>query len=286
MKPHTCEIVREIINKTNCPERPKQPGNPGYSWILVVRLLVYAIIKGVYSNKGLHTHLTNNPDIAKQLGFTKIPNRTTISRWRRKHWILTKVIKALGLLVQKLIPSSLVIPDSTPIEDKTDPDAKKGKTSRGWFEGFKIHFVSNQLRIPLNAKFTTGNIQDTNQLPELIDGLTGTYLPADKGYDSEANRQQCKKQGITPVIARNKRRLKQKPKRPRYYLIYKKFRYLIEQANSLLKTEILKRYWYNVKGFDKKATLVLTGILAIQVMGVYGLLNGIENPLRISLYRY
>ena len=53
-----------------------------------------------------------------------------------------------------------------------------------------------------------------------------------------------------------------------------------------VKREILQRYWEKVKGFDRKATLVYSTVVAIQVMAIDALLNGIESLFRISSYRY
>lgn len=113
----------------------------------------------------------------------------------------------------------------------------------------------------------------------------GLFLLADKGYDSKKNTEICKRNGITPVIARNKRRSKLKPKRPRYYILLKKFRYLIEQSNSLLKKEILQGYWIKVKGFNRKAALVYSGIIVIQVMGINTLINDNMELLKLGKYR-
>ena len=50
--------------------------------------------------------------------------------------------------------------------------------------------------------------------------------------------------------------------------------------------EVLQRYWEKVKGFDRKATLVYSAVVTIQVMAIDALLNGIESLFRISSYRY
>jgi len=278
--------VSSLINKSTCPERPNQRGYPGYSWILVARILIYAAIRGFHNNSAIVVHLKNNPDIAKALGFETIPHRTTISRWRRRWWILTEVIEKLGGMVQKLVPTTLLIVDSAPIPDENDPDARKGKTSKGWFNGFKIHVSVNQMRIPLKAVFTTGNESDMNFLGRLIHGIIALFLLADKGYDSKVNRLICRSQRIKPIIIKNKRNSKNKPKQPALLILAKKFRFLVEQFNSLLKTETLNEKWYQFKGFAKKATTVYAGVIAVQVMGIYGLQNGEKNPLRISMYRY
>jgi hypothetical protein len=61
--------------------------------------------------------------------------------------------------------------------------AKRGKSSTGWFFGFKAHLVINQQGELINFLFTSGNVADNNQavLKELLGGLTGKCF-GDKGY--------------------------------------------------------------------------------------------------------
>jgi len=59
--------------------------------------------------------------------------------------------------------------------------AKLGKSTKGWFMGFKIHLLSNEKGHLQNVKFTAGNIDDRVPVPELVKNLKG-LLFADKGY--------------------------------------------------------------------------------------------------------
>ena len=64
--------------------------------------------------------------------------------------------------------------------------AKRGKASTGWFYGFKIHLVINELGQIVNFLITTGNVQDNN--PEVLTQLLGDlqgHCYADKGYLSK-----------------------------------------------------------------------------------------------------
>lgn len=107
------------------------------------------------------------------------------------------------------------------------------------------------------------------------------YGLGDAGYDSKANRKAIKLYGGKPVIDKNSRRSKKK-KRCRWLL--KKYRYLIEQVNEILKNDVIQRIWTKIKGYEKKATLVYSGIAAMQVIGIDGLLKGEMFLPRISLY--
>ena len=61
--------------------------------------------------------------------------------------------------------------------------ARTGKSSTGWFFGFKLHAVINQQGQLVVFRITTANIADNNQnlLTQLTDRLKG-FLYGDKGY--------------------------------------------------------------------------------------------------------
>lgn len=59
--------------------------------------------------------------------------------------------------------------------------AERGKTSMGWFFGFKLHLVFNHQREIVALKLTPGNVSDTAPVPELTKDLVGKLF-GDKGY--------------------------------------------------------------------------------------------------------
>jgi hypothetical protein len=63
--------------------------------------------------------------------------------------------------------------------------ARRGKTSVGWFYGFKLHWVINDRGELLAFQVTSGNVDDRAPVPHLIQGLTGKLF-GDKGYISKA----------------------------------------------------------------------------------------------------
>lgn len=141
-------------------------------------------------------------------------------------------------IVMLLIPTKLLVVDSTPLEDYRDKDAKTGFTSRGPFKGFKTHLATNQFGLPLKTIVTTGNKHDSPFFSELIDlNVKDILVLADAGYDSNLNRKVAKKKEMKPVIAKNPRRTKKKFKLSK---VLKKKRYIIEQTNSILKEMLQK----------------------------------------------
>jgi hypothetical protein len=51
-----------------------------------------------------------------------------------------------------------------------------GKTTVGWFYGFKLHLVINDEGELLAFKLTAGNVDDRTPVPELTRGLKGQAL--------------------------------------------------------------------------------------------------------------
>ena len=59
--------------------------------------------------------------------------------------------------------------------------AEKGKTSMGWFFGFKLHMIINDVGQIMAIKITKGNVDDRTPVAELTKKLKGSIY-ADKGY--------------------------------------------------------------------------------------------------------
>jgi transposase len=63
--------------------------------------------------------------------------------------------------------------------------AGRGKTSTGWFFGFKLHLVINDRGELLNVLLTPGNVDDRKPAPKLVRKLFGKVF-GDKGYISQS----------------------------------------------------------------------------------------------------
>ena len=65
-------------------------------------------------------------------------------------------------------------------------DAARGKTSMGWFYGYKLHLVVNRACEIVSARITAGNVADVSMVEELTlsRGLKGKFF-GDRGYISK-----------------------------------------------------------------------------------------------------
>ena len=86
--------------------------------------------------------------------------------------------------------------------------AKRGKTSVGWFYGFKLHVVINHLGELLGIRLTPGNVDDRKPVPSLVKNLWGS-LYGDKGYLSKQLTEVLDGQGLQ-LITKVRKNMKEK----------------------------------------------------------------------------
>jgi hypothetical protein len=112
--------------------------------------------------------------------------------------------------------------------------AQKGKSSTGWFFGFKLHLVVNEKGELLGFNLTAGNIDDRN--PMVIDKITKNIfgkLFGDRGYLSQALFEKLWNRGIQ-LITKIKKNMKNKLM-PYLDKILLRKRAVIESINDVLK---------------------------------------------------
>jgi len=85
--------------------------------------------------------------------------------------------------------------------------AQRGKTSMGWFFGFKLHIIINERGELMNLQVSEGNIYDTKPVKELAKGLKG-YLIGDKGYLSKTLKEDLLKEQDLQLITRIRKDMK------------------------------------------------------------------------------
>ena len=84
--------------------------------------------------------------------------------------------------------------------------AKKGKSSMGWFFGFKLHMLFNTHGDIVNLSITPANVDDRVPVPDLLDGIS-TRLIGDKGYISKKLFNKLFDNGVT-LITKIKKNMK------------------------------------------------------------------------------
>jgi hypothetical protein len=85
-------------------------------------------------------------------------------------------------------------------------DAQRGKTSTGWFYGFKLHLAVNDRGELLACCLTPGNVDDRTPVPDLVKSLRGKLF-GDRGYISAPLTQLLFEQGLH-LITRLRKNMK------------------------------------------------------------------------------
>ena len=86
--------------------------------------------------------------------------------------------------------------------------ARKGKTTKGWFYGLKLHLVINEYGELLSWVLTPGNVNDRVPIFQLLKELFGKLF-GDRGYISQELADQLLEIGIQ-MITKLKKNMKKK----------------------------------------------------------------------------
>jgi transposase len=97
----------------------------------------------------------------------------------------------------------------------------------------KIHIAVDSHGNPIDFEITGGEVHDSKIAGKIIEKVgDATHLIGDKGYDSEAIREQARQAGMNPVIPRKTNSKKPNPEFDSY--LYK-LRHLVENVFARLK---------------------------------------------------
>lgn len=110
--------------------------------------------------------------------------------------------------------------------------AKRGKTTSGWFYGFKLHLIINEKGEILAFQLTPGNISDVSIAQTLSKGIFGKLF-GDKGYISAELAKKLLKQGLE-LFTSIRSNMKQKLMKLTDKILLRK-RSIIETVNDQLK---------------------------------------------------
>lgn len=110
--------------------------------------------------------------------------------------------------------------------------AKRGKTTSGWFYGFKLHLIINDKGEILSFQITPGNTSDVSMVEVLSKGIFGKLF-GDKGYISSKLGKSLLDQGLE-LFTSVRANMKQKLMSWRDKILLRK-RSIIETVNDQLK---------------------------------------------------
>jgi transposase len=123
----------------------------------------------------------------------------------------------------------------------------------------KIHALTDVVGRPFRLILTPGNVADVKAAPVLLEQPTGAqHLLGDKGYDSDALREQLRSEGVAPVIpGRSNRKTPVVLDKERY-----KDRHLVENAFCRIKDFRRVATRYDKLAINFLSTVALAVVLA------------------------
>ncbi len=141
--------------------------------------------------------------------------------------------------------------------------AARGRTSEGWFFGFKLHIVVNDRGELLALRITPGNVSDANKsvVSGLAKGLRGKLF-GDKGYVSKDLFEQLWQQGLQ-LITTVRSNMKQRLLLLQDKLLLRK-RFIIETVNDHLKNNEQIEHSRH-RSFTNFSVNLLAGLIAYQL---------------------
>jgi hypothetical protein len=111
--------------------------------------------------------------------------------------------------------------------------AARGKTSKGWFYGFKLHLLCDDRGNLLGVKITPGNVDERTQVKKLVGDITDAILVGDAEYIKKILQEELHKSNNVWFLTGVKKVMKKLMTRENHTLL--KARQLVETVIGSLK---------------------------------------------------
>lgn len=182
-----CKLLEKELSITLIESENKSGRKPNLTWSEILTIIVFYQYSGY---KNFKTYYNNHVKMQLESSFNKLVSYNRFTELMQQSAI------PLALFFKTRASSQctgISIIDSVPlvvchIKRKSSHKvfagkAKQGKTSVGWFFGFKLHFVINNFGEIIDVCITSGNIADNNKkvAKNITKNLFGKLI-ADKGY--------------------------------------------------------------------------------------------------------
>lgn len=139
--------------------------------------------------------------------------------------------------------------------------AELGKTTKGWFFGFKLHVIVDEKGNLMRVKLTKGNVDDRHVVPEMTQGMTG-LLFADRGYISQELFLKLFKRGLK-LVTGLKKNMKNKLMIG-YEKIMLRKRSLIETVFDYLKNKLMLEHTRH-RSFTNMLVHIISTLIVYQL---------------------
>jgi len=249
--------------------KSKRPGHPfDYQDRSLICFFAIMILKRCFAFKAMHRWLTLNPEKARELGFTKIPSRYTLSRrYKALYEVIKKFVAFTGQWASSLgeeFQTEVIYEDKSlfkargPVWHKKDvqnnhipenlrdldTDATWGKSAyHGWVFGYALHKTCTSSGFPILLEVDTASVSEHEVIKlkdEAILSMNTGYIITDDGYTDFDKIRTYAQKGIllvTPAIRVKKaivETYRQFTKECMYWLCIKNRKAVIEPMFDLI----------------------------------------------------
>jgi hypothetical protein len=214
-------------------QRRHKPGSLSLSEVMTILVLFHA--SGYRDFKSFYTrHVAEQmsgafPNLVSYGRFVEVQRDALIPLWCYLH---TRFGDCTGIAfvdaTTLAVCHNLRIPQHKVFRDS----ARRGRSSMGWFYGFKLHLAINDRGELMGCYLTPGNVDDRRPVPGLVKDLWGKLF-GDKGYISQPLSALLHAQGLH-LVTRLKKNMKNRFLPLCDKLLLRK-RALIETVNDQLK---------------------------------------------------
>ncbi|MDD5580523.1 MAG: IS982 family transposase [Methylobacter sp.] len=169
---------------------------------------------GYYHQSGYRTFQWFYQNHVRKYGLSAFPNLLSYNRFIE---LIPQIVGPLTAFMKSRCGTSqgIAFIDSTPLgvcENIRLPrhltlvdEAGRGKSSTGWFYGFKLHLIVNDQGEILSFCLTPGHVDDRKPVPKMVKSWVGKWL-GDRGYISKKLAQLLASQDIKWITALKKNR--------------------------------------------------------------------------------
>lgn len=231
-----CKIFDESLEKSLIPHQNLRPQKSALSLSEIMTIVILFHQSGFRFFKYFYCHMV--------IPFWKSAFPKLLS-YNRFVEIMPRCLQALSCFFNQIkgADTGICIIDSTKLvvchnlrikRHRVFKDlANRGKSSTGWFYGFKLHLVINNLGEIINLKVTSANVHDVTVLEELTSEFKGILL-GDKGYLSKTKKDALIARGLK-LLTPSRKNMKQKESQTLFEKQLLSRRGLIETVNDQLK---------------------------------------------------
>lgn len=224
------KFKRQLIKEGRQRQRPSELSPSEMMTILILfHYSCYRHFKGYYKNHVLKYYREYFPNLISYNRFVQLMPRIIVPMMAFLNSIRGKITgisfidsTAMAVCKNKRINRNKVFKDL----------ATRGRTTMGWFFGFKLHIIVNDVGELISWKLTQGHVDDRAPVRSMTKKLKGKLF-ADKGYISQPLFKDLFKKGVHLVTTiRSNMRNRLMPLMDRLLL---RKRFIIETINDQLK---------------------------------------------------